>query len=133
MPFHSRSDSYIKADDPSNYVQVIQVAENEGNYDDLIRFLLAARKKAREPVIESELIFAYAKTGQIAELEEFISTPNVAQIQAVGERCFEARMYQAAKILFSNVNNWARLATTLVYLGEHQNAVDCARKASSTK
>lgn len=42
-------------------------------------------------------------------------------------------MYPAAKILFSNVNNWARLATTLVYLGEHQNAVDCARKASSTK
>ncbi|KAI9012382.1 hypothetical protein DFJ74DRAFT_710372 [Hyaloraphidium curvatum] len=125
--------SYIKADDPSNYAEVIRIAEKERNYEDLIRYLLAARKKAREPVIESELLFAYAKTGQLAELEEFISTPNIAQIQVVGERCFEERMYQAAKILFSNVNNWARLATTLVYLGEHQNAVDCARKASSTK
>jgi clathrin heavy chain len=125
--------SYIRADDPSNYVEVIRVAEKERHFDDLIRFLLAARKKAREPVIESELLYAYAKTGQLTELEEFISSPNIAQIQVVGERCFEDKLYLAAKLLFSNVNNWAKLATTLVYLGEHQNAVDCARKASSTK
>ena len=42
-------------------------------------------------------------------------------------------MYEAAKILFSSVSNWARLASTLVYLNEHQAAVDCARKANATK
>lgn len=42
-------------------------------------------------------------------------------------------MYEAAKILFNSVSNWARLATTLVYLNDYQQAVDCARKANSTK
>jgi len=92
-----------------------------------------ARKKAREPMIESELIFAYAKTNRLADLEEFISTPNIAQIQVVGDRCYDAGMYEAAKLLFNNVSNWARLASTVVKLGEYQQAVDCARKANSTK
>jgi clathrin heavy chain len=42
-------------------------------------------------------------------------------------------MYEAARILFSSVSNWARLATTLVHLHEYQEAVDCARKANATK
>ena len=42
-----------------------------------------ARKKARETFVETELAFAYAKTNRLAELEEFISAPNHAQIQAV--------------------------------------------------
>lgn len=42
-------------------------------------------------------------------------------------------MFEAAKILFNNVSNWARLASTLVNLKEYQAAVDCARKANSTK
>ena len=42
-----------------------------------------ARKKARETFVETELAFAYAKTNRLAELEEFISAPNHAQVQAV--------------------------------------------------
>ncbi len=42
-------------------------------------------------------------------------------------------MYEAAKILFTNISNWASLATTLVKLDDYQAAVDCARKANSTK
>ena len=42
-------------------------------------------------------------------------------------------MYEAAKILFNNISNFARLASTLVHLGEFQNAVDSARKANSTR
>ncbi len=42
-------------------------------------------------------------------------------------------MYEAAKLLYNNVSNFARLAITLVYLGEYQAAVDSARKANSTK
>lgn len=33
--------------------------------------------------METELIFAFAKTNRLAELEEFISGPNHAQIQQV--------------------------------------------------
>ena len=42
-------------------------------------------------------------------------------------------MYEAAKILFNNISNYGRLASTLVCLGEYQNAVDAARKANSTR
>lgn len=43
-----------------------------------------ARKKARESYVETELIFALAKTNRLAELEEFINGPNNAHIQQVG-------------------------------------------------
>ncbi len=42
-----------------------------------------ARKKARESYVETELIFALAKTNRLAELEEFINGPNNANIQQV--------------------------------------------------
>lgn len=126
-------DSYIHADDATNHGEVIAVANRENNFDDLVRYLQMARKTAREPMVESELVFALAKVNRLADMEEFINSPNVAQIANVGERCFDQAMYEAAKILFNNVSNWARLATTLVYLNEFQSAVDCARKANSTK
>lgn len=123
-------DSFIKADDPSAYTQVIQAANQSGkehnsmykkqcncfililwvywfincdlrihvctflyitwsahftlgNFEDLVRYLLMAHKKTREPFIETELVFAFAKTNRLADLEEFISGPNHAQIQQV--------------------------------------------------
>lgn len=104
-----------------------------GNFEDLVRYLQMARKKTRETFIETELVFAFAKTNRLADLEEFISGPNHAQIQLVGERCYEEKMYEAAKLLFNNISNFARLASTLVHLGGFQNAVDSARKANSTR
>lgn len=41
-------------------------------------------------------------------------------------------MYEAAKLLYSSISNFARLASTLVRLGEYQAAVDSSRKANST-
>lgn len=126
-------DSYIKANDHSNWIDVINISSRAGKFEDLIRYLQMARKKVREAMVESELIFAFAKTNRLAELEEFISAPNIAQIQVVGDRCFNEQLYEAAKILFNSISNWARLASTLVHLKEFQAAVDCARKANSTK
>ena len=51
----------------------------------------------------------------------------------VGDRCFSEGMFDAAKLLYNNVSNFAKLASTLVHLGEYQAAVDGARKANSTK
>uniref|UniRef100_A0A667XLR9 Clathrin, heavy chain b (Hc) n=1 Tax=Myripristis murdjan TaxID=586833 RepID=A0A667XLR9_9TELE len=105
----------------------------KGNWEDLVKFLLMARKKARESYVETELIFALAKTNRLAELEEFINGPNNAHIQQVGDRCYDDKMYEAAKLLYNNVSNFGRLASTLVHLGEYQAAVDGARKANSTR
>ncbi|KAG0004877.1 hypothetical protein BGZ79_007776 [Entomortierella chlamydospora] len=126
-------DSYIRANDPTNHVEVIALTSRADKYEDLVRYLQMARKQSREPYIESELLFAYAKTGRIADMEELLNGPNVAQVQAIGDRCYDQKMYEAAKILYSSISNWARLSTTLVHLGEYQAAVDGARKANSTK
>lgn len=76
-------DSFIKADDPSAYVDVVETAHRTSHWEDLVRYLQMARKKARESFIESELIYAYARTNRLADLEEFISGPNHADIQKV--------------------------------------------------
>ncbi|KAF5272050.1 hypothetical protein FQR65_LT05031 [Abscondita terminalis] len=111
-------DSYIKADDPSAYMDVVETASKNNSWEDLVRYLQMARKKARESYIESELIY---------------SGPNHADIQKIGDRCFDDQMYDAAKLLYNNVSNFARLAITLVHLKEFQGAVDSARKANSTR
>uniref|UniRef100_H2ZKR2 Clathrin heavy chain n=1 Tax=Ciona savignyi TaxID=51511 RepID=H2ZKR2_CIOSA len=126
-------DSYIKADDPSSYMEVVEASNKSENWEDLVRYLLMARKKARESYVETELVFAFAKTNRLADLEEFISGPNNANIQQVGDRCYDQKMYEAAKVLFNNISNFARLASTVVHLGEYQTAVDSARKANSTR
>ncbi|KAI0652837.1 clathrin heavy chain [Cubamyces menziesii] len=126
-------DSYIKAEDPSNYAEVIEIASRAGKYDDLVRYLQMARKSLREPKIDTELAYAYAKTDRLHDMEDFLAMTNVADVLEVGEKCFEDELYQAAKILFTSISNWARLATTLIYLGENQGAVESARKAGNTQ
>jgi len=92
-----------------------------------------ARKTLREPKIDTELAYAYAKTDRLHDMEDFLGMTNVADILEVGEKCFEDELYQAAKLLFTSISNWARLATTLIYLGENQAAVESARKAGNTQ
>ena len=53
------------------------------NWEEVVKYLQMARKKARETFIETELIYAYAKTNRLADLEEFISGPNHANITQV--------------------------------------------------
>ena len=92
-----------------------------------------ARKSLREPKIDTELAYAYAKTDRLHDMEDFLAMTNVTDVLEVGEKCFEDELYQAAKILFTSISNWARLATTLIYLGENQGAVESARKAGNTQ
>lgn len=88
-------DSFIKADDPSAYVDVVETAHRTSHWEDLVRYLQMARKKARESFVESELIYAYARTNRLADLEEFISGPNHADIQKV-----EFSFYLLSEILY---------------------------------
>merc|ERR1712198_783536 len=126
-------DSFIKDDDPSAYLDVVETASNTESWEDLVRYLQMARKKSRDTYVESELIYAYAKTSRFADLEEFISSPNHADVSKIGDRCFDAGMYEAAKLLYNNISNFAKLAITLVHLKEYQGAVDGARKANSMR
>lgn len=126
-------DSYILAEDPTNHNEVIDIATHAGKDEELIKYLRMARKTLREPAIDTALAFSYAKTNQLSELEDFLHATNVADVEASGDRAYVDGYHQAAKIFFSSISNWAKLATTLVHLEEYQAAVECARKANSVK
>lgn len=126
-------DSYIKASDPTNYLEVIEIANRANKAEELVKYLQMARNLLREPKIDTELAFAYAKTDRLHDMEEFLSMTNVADQLSAGEKCFEDGLFEAAKLLFSSISNWAKLATTLIYLGENQSAVEAARKAGNTQ
>jgi clathrin heavy chain len=112
---------------------VIETASRADKYEDLVRYLQMARKSLREPAIDTELAFAYARTDRLHDMEEFLGMTNVADQLSAGEKAFDAELYEAARLLFSSISNYARLATTLIYLGENQAAVDAARKAGNTQ
>ncbi|KAK8168097.1 clathrin heavy chain [Phyllosticta citrichinensis] len=126
-------ESYIRAQDPSNYNEVIEIATHAGKDEDLIKFLRMARKTLREPPIDTGLAFCFARTNQLAELEDFLRATNVADVEASGDKAYEEGYHEAAKIFYTSISNWAKLATTLVHLEDYQAAVECARKANSTK
>jgi clathrin heavy chain len=126
-------DSYIRANDSSNYNEVIETATHAGKDEDLVKYLKMARKTQREPAIDTALAFSYARLDQLPELEDFLRTSNVADVEASGDKAYQEGYHQAAKIFFTSISNWAKLATTLVHLEEYQAAVECARKANSVK
>lgn len=126
-------ESYIKADDQTHFLDVIRAANKANLHVDLISFLQMARKKIKNQTVESELAYAFAKTSNLTELEHFISNANSANIQDVGDRCFAEDLLEAAKLLYTSINNHARLASTLVKLGQYGPAVDAARKANSLR
>ena len=126
-------DSFIKANDAGSFKGVIEAAEQLDNWEDLVRYLLMAKKQTKDKLIDSQLIFALAKVERLAQLEEVVSAPNVADIQSIGDRCFDSGMFEAAKILFKNANNNGRLAQCFVQLGQYREAVESARKANGIK
>ncbi|TQD92135.1 hypothetical protein C1H46_022292 [Malus baccata] len=126
-------ESFIRADDATHFLDVIRASEDADVYHDLVRYLLMVRQKTKEPKVDSELIYAYAKIDRLGDIEEFILMPNVANLQNVGDRLFDEALYEAAKIIFAFISNWGKLACTLVKLNQFQGAVDAARKANSSK
>ena len=127
------ADSYIKAEDPANFAEVIEISNRAGKHDNLVRFLQMAHKPLREPRIDTELAYVYAKTDRLHDMEDFLSMMNVMDILEIREKCFEDELYQAAKLLFTSISNWDHLATMLIYLGENKAPVESARKAGNTQ
>ena len=116
--------SFIKANDPQYYILVIAGAEREGNFEQLVDYLIMAREQIKEIVIDGELIYAYAKCNRLNDLEEFIAGTNTADLSAVGDRCYNEKLWEAGKLLFSSVGNNAKLASCLVYLKQFQAALE---------
>ena len=123
-------DSYCKAQDSSQYMRVITASEGQDAYVELVKYLRMAREAVKDSMIDGELVFTLAKINQLADLEDFISGGNQADIQKVGDRCYDNRLYEACKILYQSIGNNQKLASTLVFLREFQAALDAAKKAN---
>jgi len=124
-------ESYINAEDPSEYIIVCAEANDAEIYNEIIPYLEMARKSLQENVIDTELIYAMAKTNKLTDLEKFVNGPNVANIQGIGDRCFDEGLYNAAKTIFTSINNNSKLALCHIHLEEYREAVAAAGKANN--
>ncbi len=68
--------SFLRAKDHTAYNIIIGAAENDGKFEDLIRFLLMSRELVKDSVLDNSLAYCYAKLEHTAELEVFISGAN---------------------------------------------------------
>jgi clathrin heavy chain len=124
-------ESFLKAKDPQCYVDVIAAVNESGDFKSLITFLLMARETVKDKTVDSELIYSYAKIEDLANLEIFLGSPHTANLDRVGDRCYQEGLYGAAKILFSRIANYAKLSATLVKLELYQEARDAAQRANN--
>ncbi|KAK4529218.1 hypothetical protein CCYA_CCYA01G0075 [Cyanidiococcus yangmingshanensis] len=125
---------YMRAGISNRYRVVIQACRSAGAYADMVTYLQFVRSKhldTDEELIDSELVYALAccDPPRLSQLEEFLSAPQAADLDAVGDRLFSEGKYEAARLLFMAANNYARLAECLVYLREFSAAFEAARKA----
>lgn len=75
-----------------------------------------ARENIKDANIDNALVFAYAKVGKNTEIENFISGPNSVDYPRVGDRCYDEKLYEAAKLLFIATKNNSKIASCLVRL-----------------
>jgi len=135
--------SLLKAEDASSTKEMIAtvtelVKEAGANseavvdlYNDLIDYLKMARTKGKDAAIDAELLYAFARTDRLSDLEDFVQQPLSGRLVDGGDRAFAEGLYKAARIIYTHLNNFAKLAMTLVKLELWQEAVDAARKAKA--
>lgn len=79
----------MKSKDVSQFSTIIGLAENEGKYEQLIKYLLMAREIVKDTNIDNALAFAYSKLARNTDLENLVNNANSIDCQRVGDRCFE--------------------------------------------
>lgn len=126
-------DAFLKSNDPGSYAGVIQNAEREEKWEQLIKYLLMCRTQIKDAMIDSELLYSYAKSGKNVEVESFISNPNSADLPRIGDRCYDEKLYEAAKIIFTALKNNAKIASCLIKLKQFTVALESAKKANTPK
>jgi len=126
-------ESFLKADDATYFEQVIYEAKRENLFQELIGFIRMAQKAVKNPLIDNELIYAFAKTNQLADLEEFINAKNYAKYPEVGQTLYDQGLYVAAKIIYRHIKDNSKLALCFVHLKEFKSAFEAARDANKTE
>ena len=91
------------------------------------------REATKDVNIDNSLTFSYAKLDKLQDLENFLSNTNSADCLKVGDRCYAAKLYEAAKKFYMICKNNTKIASCLIQLKEYGAAIDAAKKANTTK
>ncbi|KYN98001.1 putative clathrin heavy chain [Plasmodium gaboni] len=128
-------DSFVKSNNPEAYKEVIEKCKENNFYEHLITYLNTLREQnsLKDVLVDSELLYAYAKLKKTNEMNKFINTTNSANLQLIGDRLFKEEEYEVAKILYSNIPNNQKLTACYLKLKEYALAIEAAKKAKSLK
>jgi len=69
------------------------------------------RQTIKDANIDNALSYAYAKVEKLSDLENYISGTNSVDYPRVGDRCYDEKLYEAAKLLFMETKNNAKIAS----------------------
>ncbi|KAL7716079.1 Clathrin heavy chain [Entamoeba marina] len=110
-------------------MRVIDLAQQDGSYEELVDYLLMCKSETKDSIVETELLYCYAKLKKIDDIESFLKNANCANLTSVADRCYNEELFAAAKILYANLNNYIKLASCLLKLkdfSEHGKKVTFA-------
>ncbi|KAL2927364.1 Clathrin heavy chain 2 [Bienertia sinuspersici] len=91
-------ESYIRAEDSTQFLDVIRAAEDADVYHDLVKYLLMVRQQTKEPKVDSELIYAYAKIDRLTRKANSAKT-----WKEVCFACVDAEEFRLAQICGLNI------------------------------
>ena len=91
---------FIRANDPSEYVQVCTDSNIVKIWNVLIPFLDMVKTFLQSHLQDTELIYVYTKTSKFTDLENFVTGPNVFNIHGIGDKGFNEELRGPFKIIF---------------------------------
>uniref|UniRef100_A0A8C9GDC7 Clathrin heavy chain n=1 Tax=Piliocolobus tephrosceles TaxID=591936 RepID=A0A8C9GDC7_9PRIM len=109
-------DSFIKSNNSEAYKEVIEKCKENNFYEHIIMYLTNLRESTflKDVLVDSELVYAYAKLKKLSDMTKFISSTNSANLQMIGDRLYKEQEYESAKTLYSSIPNNQKL--TVCYL-----------------
>jgi clathrin heavy chain len=126
-------DSFIKANDCEMYHEVINEAEKQGKFEELIKFLTMARNIKKDKFIDGELVYSLSRCNKLTELEALLSQSNINDLNNIADRLYDEKIYEPAKIIYEHLGNNARLASCYVHLKNYTQALSAAKRSNTQK
>ena len=126
-------DAFIKANDCEMYHEVINEAEKQGKFEELIKFLTMARNLKKDKFIDGELVYSLSRCNKLPELEALLSQSNINDLNNIADRLYDEKIYEPAKIIYEHLGNNARLASCYVHLKNYTQALSAAKRSNTQK
>eukprot|EP01060_Flectonema_neradi_P040679 TRINITY_DN9376_c0_g1_i1.p1 TRINITY_DN9376_c0_g1~~TRINITY_DN9376_c0_g1_i1.p1 ORF type:complete len:1664 (+),score=413.77 TRINITY_DN9376_c0_g1_i1:68-5059(+) len=128
-----------RAEDWSIISEAVRLSSTTESRNALVDYLYAARSTSTSgdmtfmQTADTELAHTLAKLERFTDLQELLATSHLANLTSAGDRLFEEKLFESARVLFAADHNYSKLASTLLQLKCYLEALDAAQKAGNTK